>query len=279
MIIIGFLSIIAAALAAVWAFSSKPAPAKVNLFHGIVHEQPKAKSNLLPTLGKYVPKPLTKGLDIKLMRAGYPHGLDLPRYLGIKAALAAMLAVLGLVLGQPLVALAGAFLGFFTPDLWLGRVRDDRQEQVSRSVADIIDQLTICVEAGLGFDAALRRVASTNDGPLAEELAHAVADISAGVPRDQALRTLVERVEIPEVKQVVLALIQAQKHGVPISETLRIQAIEMRTRRRQQIEEKAAKLPVKILLPTILFIMPALFIVLLGPAMVSLVHGLTAFAH
>ena len=105
------------------------------------------------------------------------------------------------------------------------------------------------MEAGLGFDAALARVATTTEGPLTEELRHTISDIQAGVPRAQALRTLADRAQIVEIRQLVTALLQAQKHGVPIAQTLRTQSAEMRMKRKQRTEEKAAKLTVKMLFP------------------------------
>ena len=123
---------------------------------------------------------------------------------------------------------------FFLPDYWVLSVRDKRQAAMQADAADVIDQLTICVEAGLGFDAALARVATTTEGPLTDELRHTISDIQAGVPRPQALRTLADRAQIVEIRQLVTALLQAQKHGVPMAETLRIQSAEMRLKRKQR---------------------------------------------
>ena len=137
-------------------------------------------------------------------------------------------------------------------------------------MSDTLDQLTICVESGLGFDAALVRVASTNDGPLAAELDHTVSDMRAGVPRDQALRALAERTQIPDIKTLTQALIQAQRHGMPLAETLRQQAVEVRDKRKQAIEEKAAKLGTKLIFPMALCFFPVIFVALLGPAVSDL---------
>ena len=146
--------------------------------------------------------------------------------------------------------------------------RDKRQTAMQAKAADIIDQLTICVEAGLGFDAALARVATTTEGPLTDELRHTISDIQAGVPRAQALRTLADRAQIPEIRQLVTALLQAQKHGVPMAETLRIQSAEMRLKRKQRTEEKAAKLTVKMLFPIIVCFMPVFMIITVVPALI-----------
>ena len=153
-------------------------------------------------------------------------------------------------------------------------MRDKRQVAMQAAVADTIDQMTICVEAGLGFDAALARVATTTEGPLTEELRHTISDIRAGVPRTQALRMLADRAQIVEVRQLVTALLQAQKHGVPIAQTLRTQSAEMRMKRKQRTEEKAAKLTVKMLFPIIVCFVPVFMIVTAGPAFLSLGNSL-----
>ncbi len=136
--------------------------------------------------------------------------------------------------------------------------------------ADIIDQLTICVEAGLGFDAALARVGTTTTGALTDELRRTIGDIQAGMPRAQALRMLADRAQIVEIRQLVTALLQAQQHGVPMAETLRNQSAEMRLRRKQRTEEKAAKLTVKMLFPIVFCFMPVFMIIVAVPAFLSL---------
>jgi tight adherence protein C len=126
------------------------------------------------------------------------------------------------------------------------------------------------VEAGLGLDAAMARVAKVGDGPLASELLRTLQDMRSGMSRAEALRALAERADVPELRQFVSAVIQADSHGVPIARVLRIQSRELRTKRRQLAEEKAMKLPVKVLFPTVAFIFPALFVVLLGPAVMQI---------
>jgi tight adherence protein C len=153
-------------------------------------------------------------------------------------------------------------------------VRDQRHAQIQADAADVIDQLTICVEAGLGFDAALARVAATTDGPLTDELRHTMSDIRTGVPRSQALRALSDRAQVIEIRQLVTALLQAQKHGVPMGETLRIQSAEMRTKRTQRTEEKAAKLTVKMIFPIIVCFLPVFMIITLAPALINIFDAL-----
>jgi tight adherence protein C len=273
--------------ALVWAFSGRTSKAAAtNLFSGLDLPVPEGSSPLLGAahrVGQRVrhamPKPLVDGLETKIIQAGYPYGLDLTKVLGIKAAASLLALLFGLLSGNMLIGLIFAVLVFVTPDVLIGRLRDSRRAAMQRAAADMIDQLTICVEAGLGFDAALARVANANDGPLASELQHTLSDMRAGVPRAQALRMLAERTEVPEVQRFVSALVQAQKHGVSLADTLRIQAAEMRLKRKQRTEEIAAKMPVKMTFPTLLCIMPALFIVVLGPAAINIMHTLGDMAH
>jgi tight adherence protein C len=279
--LLGAFALMGAVGITVWMLTGRSNQATVNLFAGLDMPVPikvspvmGAAQRLGQLLRKRLPTPVIDGLETKLVQAGHPYSLDLSRVLGIKAALAFVVLAVSLLTGNVLYGLAATPLVFFAPDVWLGRVRDRRRGEMQRAAADMIDQLTICVEAGLGFDAALARVARTNVGPLADELRHTISDMQAGVPRAQALRVLDERTDTPEIKRVVSALIQAQKHGIPLADTLRIQAAEMRLKRRQRTEEKAAKMPVKMVFPTLLCIMPCLFIVILGPAVIDMVHTL-----
>ena len=209
-----------------------------------------------------------------MVQAGHPYGLDLPRLLGIKITMAALTAFSLVITGQPLFGLIAGGVLFFLPDYWVISVRDKRQAAMQADAADVIDQLTICVEAGLGFDAALARVASTTEGPLTDELRHTLSDIQAGVPRAQALRALSDRAQIVEIRQVVTALLQAQKHGVPLAETLRVQSAEMRLKRKQRTEEKAAKLTVKMIFPIVVCFLPVFLIITLVPSLITIFRAL-----
>jgi len=263
-----------------WAVTSRPSSARDNLFAGLpAREAPGDKSpSFLRKLGqatrRVLPRPLVDGLEVNLVQAGHPHGLDLARMIGIKVVLAAMAALMLILAGHPVVALLAAAMLFFLPDYWVLSMRDKRQAPMQAAIADTIDQMTICVEAGLGFDAALARVATTTEGPLTDELRHTITDIRAGVPRAQALRTLADRAQIAEIRQLVTALLQAQKHGVPIAQTLRTQSAEMRLKRKQRTEEKAAKLAVKMIFPIIVCFVPVFMIVTAGPAFLSLGNSL-----
>ena len=263
-----------------WALTARPSAARANLFAGLPQPAPSSGPlvSTLRQLGhttrRLLPNAVVDGLEVKLVQAGHPHGLDLPRILGIKISLAGLSAFLFLINGKVLFAVIAAAVMFFLPDYWVVSMRDKRQIAIQADAADTIDQLTICVEAGLGFDAALSRVAATTKGPLAEELRHTISDIQAGVPRSQALRALSDRAQVIEIRQLVTALLQAQKHGVPMAETLRIQSSEMRTKRKQRTEEKAAKLTVKMLFPIIVCFMPVFVIIAVVPALIAVFHAI-----
>lgn len=275
-VIFGAVALVAAAGVMWWALTAKPSPARANLFAGLP-EQEAAPSRLVDgmrrlgqTTKQLLPNALVDGLGVTLVQAGHPHGLDLPRLLGIKFTLAATAGILLSLSGQLVLAVIVGGLLYFLPDYWLLSERDKRQASFRADAADVIDQLTICVEAGLGLDAAINRVASTTDGPLTDELRRTMADIRAGMPRDQALRALSDRAQVPEIRELVTALLQGQKHGVPMAETLRVQSSQMRLKRTQRTEEKAAKLAVKLVFPIVVCFLPVFMIVILVPALINL---------
>jgi len=220
-------------------------------------------------------------LERRILLAGAPAGWTVERVLAAKLILAAApFAALGLrLLLSPsgtllLLTSGGSALGWFAPSvLLLGRAQD-RQAKIQRELPDTLDQVTLTVEAGLGFDAAVARAARAGDGPLAQELLRMLQDVQAGMSRADALRRLIDRTDVPELRRFVLAVLQADSYGVPIATVLRIQAGELRVKRRQLAEERAMKLPVKILFPLILCIFPVIFIVLLGPAAIRIADTL-----
>ena len=166
-------------------------------------------------------------------------------------------------------ALAG-FMGYVLPDVVLARMAEDRQKKIADRLPDTLDQLSICIEAGLGFDSALARTSKSGKGPLAAEIAQLLQEVRVGVPRREALESLVSRTEVADLRQFVHAVTQAELYGVPISRVLRAQATEQREKRRFRAEERAMKLPVKVVFPLVFCIMPTLFIVVLGPAVMNL---------
>lgn len=175
-----------------------------------------------------------------------------------------------------ILAIVLPLAGYLLPDLLLRERARERQMKIGVELPDTLDQVTISVEAGLGFDAALAYVAETGTGPLAQELTIMLREVTLGVPRQQALRNLVGRTDVPELRHFVFAIRQAEEYGLPISQVLRIQSKELRIRRRQIAEERAMKMPVKMVFPLALCIFPTLFIVLLGPAMIRILDALVS---
>jgi tight adherence protein C len=218
-----------------------------------------------------------EALERRILLAGAPQGWTLERVLAAKVGLGAgAAAVAGLLLlrgGGPPTILTAAILvtlGFFGPDLALKNRAEKRQHAVRNALPDTLDQLTISVEAGLAFEAAVARAGRTTNGALADELVRMLQDVQAGMNRMEAMRAMADRVHVSEVRTFVTAVLQAEQYGVPIAKVLRVQAGELRVQRRRRAEERAMKLPVKILFPTVLCIFPTLFIVLLGPAAIQI---------
>lgn len=164
-------------------------------------------------------------------------------------------------------------IGYFAPNMFLYQKSYDRQSQIQRGLPDAIDLLTISVESGLGFDAALQQVARNTAGPLAEEFARVLREMQIGLGRNEALRALSERTNLADLRSFVSALSQADAFGIPIGQVLRVQSSEMRVKRRQRAEEKAQQVPVKITVPLIFCILPCLFISVMGPAAISMLHN------
>ena len=171
----------------------------------------------------------------------------------------------------PMLLAAVVVVGSWTlPDIVLLRRARERQARIQRSLPDVLDQITIAVEAGLGFDAALARVAAVGAGPLAVEIARGLQDVRLGIPRREALHKLLDRTDVADLRAFVHAVVQAEGYGVPVAQVLRVQSGELREKRRQRAEEQAMKVPVKIIFPLVFCILPTLFVVVLGPALVRL---------
>ncbi|NYG07706.1 tight adherence protein C [Phycicoccus badiiscoriae] len=222
-----------------------------------------------------------EGLTRRLDLAGNPGTWTAERIMGGKGAGLLIGAVLGLLFGGfslkgVLITVAAAAVGFYLPDLLLMNVGQKRQEELRRGLADALDMLTVCVEAGQGFDAALMQVAKSASGPISGEFARVLSEIQIGKTRGAAFSSLAARTTVPEAKTFVSALVQADRLGLPIGNVLREQSNQMRLVRRQRAEEKAQKVPVKILFPMLLFIFPALFIVIIGPGAIKMVD---TFSH
>jgi tight adherence protein C len=228
---------------------------------------------------RLTPAGVTERLRQELVQAGSPAGWDAERILVAKLLLAALLGTVAFLSGvvatlQPIVTFAavgfGVFVGWFAPE-WIVRSRAQaRQDEIGRTLPDALDLLSITVEAGLGFDAALQRVAREMGGPLGQELFRVVQEMRLGKSRQEALRGLAERSSVGSLKEFVLAMIQADIFGIAITQVLQVQADELRLKRRQAIEEKAQRVPVKMIFPLVMCILPATFIVLAGPAVLRI---------
>jgi tight adherence protein C len=218
----------------------------------------------------------------RLDLAGNPQGWDTERVLGLKA-LGTLVGGLVLAIVSTLwgagalpslgLAVTGALLGWFGPDLWLYQTAYDRSERLRRELPDAIDLLTISVESGLAFDAALSQVARNTAGPLAAEFFRVLQEMRIGTGRVAAMRALAERSDVPELRTFVGAMVQADAFGIPISNVLRVQSRELRVKRSQRAEAAAQKVPIKVLFPLIFCIMPCLFIVVMGPAAIAIINN------
>jgi len=169
-----------------------------------------------------------------------------------------------------------AFVSFVGPDAWLNRAMAERQWQIRITLPDILDLLVISVEAGLGFEQALDRTVAAVPGPLTEEFSRMLGEVRAGASRADAMRALDARTNVPEIRSFVLAILQADTFGVSIGRVLRAQADEMRIKRRQLAQERAQKVPVKMLIPMVFCIFPSLFVIVLGPAALNIVDTFNA---
>ncbi|MFQ5948345.1 MAG: type II secretion system F family protein [Acidimicrobiia bacterium] len=230
---------------------------------------------------RLTPAGWVEALERRIALAGASDSWPIERVLAIKLILGFGGLVLGLVQFNihrtlPFLVLSVLLvaLGYFVPDLVLNKRAKERQNFIQNALSDTMDQVTISVEAGLGLDAALGRVGQSGRGPLAEELIRTLHEIKVGVPRDQALHNLAERTQVPELRHFVFAILQAEHYGLPIAQVLRTQSAELRVKRRQRAEERAMKMPVKIVFPLVLCIFPTLFIVLLGPAVIRIARSL-----
>jgi tight adherence protein C len=223
-------------------------------------------------LRRFTPTGLIGSLESRLLLAGRPSS-HVERLLAAKVFAGMLALALGLYLapnfGQPfsLLIMVGMPVGAYVyPDIRLSSIADRRQDTLQLALPQALDQITISVEAGLGFDAALLRYSQSAKGPLADELSRTIQDVRLGATRREAFDLLLIRTNSPDLRQFVLAMTQGERHGLPMAQILRSQARELRTKRRQRAEQRAATIPVKVIFPMILCILPVLFIVILGPA-------------
>jgi tight adherence protein C len=231
----------------------------------------------------------SSALRQRLIRAGYPNSAAVPMFMGVRVALPAGLfigaatlmptlgysAVVTLIMGFYLAA-----MGYVLPGMAVSRRVKKRQKEMQRALPDALDLLVVSVEAGLGLNAALLRVSDEIDrmSPvLSEQLALVNLEIRAGTSREDALRNLADRTGLQDISSLVGMLIQTDRFGTSVAQALRVHADTMRTKRRQRAEEAAAKTTIKLVFPLVFCIFPAMFVVILGPALIEIYHALSAF--
>lgn len=247
-------------------------------------------SGIARFIARFTPGSAVESIQKRLIHAGFAGRMQASDFLGMKGFAALVGGVLGLgvsvrlfassgTVGMVACLVIGGVLGYYIPDLWLSSKEGQRRDQVQKALPDAIDLLTISVEAGLGFDAALARVVEKSDNSLTREFGRVIAEMRVGVARRDALRALVERTGVDDLSVFVTAIIQAEQLGASIANVLRIQSAEMRVRRRQRAEIRAHQAPIKMLFPMVFLIFPPIMIVVLGPAIPNVVNTFAPNVH
>ena len=227
----------------------------------------------------FTPQEALEQTQRRIDLAGSPSGLTPPIFWAVRiVSTIGLLILLGFVftisgnlppVQSVLLTVGGGVMGFVLPPLWLTSKIRNRQDEIIKSLPDALDLMTICVEAGLGFDAAMTKVAEKWNNQLAIAFSRVIQEIQLGKLRREALRDMADRMDVADVSTFTASIIQADQLGVSIAKVLRIQADQMRIRRRQRAEEKAQQAPVKMVLPMVFFIFPTIYLVLLGPAAIQ----------
>ncbi len=252
-------------------------------------QQPFSERALLPLirglarlLSRTTPQRNVDLIRHKLDLAGNPNNWSPADFVGLRGLAAVLVAILGTTLGyalhmDPFMVILflgiGGILGYYFPLLWLNRVIRARQRRVQKQLPDAMDLLTISVESGLGFDAAMGKVADKWNNDLSRAFGRALGEMRIGKLRREALRDMAARIELPDFSNFIAAIIQADQLGISIGKVLRIQSEQMRIKRRQRAEEKANQAPIKMLIPLAFLVFPSIFIILLGPTVVIFMTG------
>ena len=240
-----------------------------------------AYQKIVTTLGNITPASINKKYEKMIMQAGVGKTLTPGSMISIQVMLAMvfgsvlflLFSLLNANSNMMLIALFG-LLGFFLPYIILNSNAAKRQVMIQKSLPDLLDLLYISVEAGLGFDMALKKAAEKMPGPLSVEINKAMDDIAKGRDRQDALRGIVRRTGVDDLNTFITAVIQSEQLGTNIASMLRIQSTVMRQKRRQRAEETAMKIPIKMLFPLVFFLFPSLFVVILGPSVISIIETL-----
>lgn len=242
----------------------------------------KLKNKVKEYFGEKISSSKEEILEKKLLQAGNPFGMTYIDFQVLKIVLRIFTPVLALIYAKflglgfveiTLFAFVGFIMGLFTPDLYIKQKIKLRQKLALMELPDFLDLLTVCLEAGLGFDLALSKIISKNSGILSNEFHICLEEIRLGKTRREALTGIKERLGFDEIKSLINNILQAEKLGISIVSVLRIKSTEERDKRKQRAEEAAMKAPIKILFPLVIFIFPSIFIVLLGPAIIQLMNG------
>ncbi|MCT1711832.1 type II secretion system F family protein [Dietzia cinnamea] len=239
-----------------------------------------SRSRLYEVARRLTPVGTIRRLETLSIRAGRPRGWSIQRLVVAKIIVPLIVVLLGLALlrtnPEPLLLLlmlGTAVVCYFLPELLLQSRGQERNDEIALELADTLDQMTIAVEAGLGFDAAMARAGRNGTGPLAQELIRTLQEIQVGQLRRTAYEQLAIRTDVPDLRRFIRAIIQADAYGISVADVLRTQASEMRLKRRQRAEEKAQQVPVKVIFPLLVCILPVLFIVLLGPTAINMMEA------
>ncbi len=231
---------------------------------------------------RFTPERTLEATRHKLDLAGNPRNWSASQFFASRALLAIVLGVLIFAVlaitgaensTRLLLTVVFTLLGFFLPALLLGSRIRSRQSNILKSLPDALDLLTVCVEAGLGFDQAMKKVAEKWDNEMSRAFTRVLQEIQVGIMRREAMRSMASRMEVTEVTSFVAAIIQAEVLGVSMTKILRIQADQMRTRRRQRAEEKAHQASIKMVIPMVFLIFPSIWVVLLGPAILQVMNA------
>lgn len=237
---------------------------------------------------RFTPQKALQDTSRKLELAGNPGQIDAATFLASRFVVAGVFGGLMMLISflapnpwplAQVILLVGVFvvLGFFFPQLWLQSVINRRQHNVRKAMPDALDLLTICVEAGLGFDAAMSKVSEKWENELSLAFMRTIREIQLGKPRREALRDMADRIGISEMTSFIAAVIQSEMLGVSLAKVLRIQSDQMRVKRRQRAEEEAHKAPIKMIIPMALLTFPSIMIILLTPAAIQISKSLGAF--
>lgn len=228
--------------------------------------------SLLKIAGK-MPRHQQEIYEQRLKNAGNPNQMQAATFLLYKYSILVLFVIAGILTRSLTWFAVLVCVGFSLPELYLKSQEKKRREEIIRSLPDVLDLISVSVEAGLSFDGALQKVCDKSRGPLSDEFERSLQELNLGKPRREALRDMADRVNVDDVSTFLAAIIQADQLGVNITNVLRLQSRQVRSNRRMMAEEQAQKAPIKILLPLLLFIFPTILIVLLGPAIIQIMDA------